>query len=213
MDDSDKGRFALAIGAMLETFGQEATKARLHGYWLGLRSLPIESVEEAVARVLETCGDKFPPPPAKLRETASGGSTEDMAISAWNDVQKAIPLGPYRHVDFQDRVINATIRSLGGWPAMFDRLVDADSEHWYRVGFLKAYAALRRSGVDGEVSRPLAGLSEAQVCDGRLIQPVPKRIGCDPVRLIEVKDRETVEPLRLASQRLPAVTFQQVPAS
>ncbi len=73
MDDSDKEAFATAITAMLVTFGQEATKPRLMGYWLGLKDLALEKVEHAVAQSMQTA--KRLPVPAELREIATGGGT------------------------------------------------------------------------------------------------------------------------------------------
>ena len=177
MVESDKVQFGNAVGAMLEAFGQEATKARLYGYWLGLRTLELPEVESAVASVLENVTDRFPPPPAKLREIVNGGSSEDLAIAAWADVQDAMPLGAYRHVDFEDKHINAAIRSLGGWPAMFERCATTEGEKWYRIEFCKAYASAASRQLDGDVCRPLAGISEKQLVGGRIADPVPMRIG------------------------------------
>ena len=50
MDNDDKAAFAVCIGAMMETFGVEATKPILHGYWLGLEDLTLDQVKLAVSR-------------------------------------------------------------------------------------------------------------------------------------------------------------------
>lgn len=178
--DPELERFNMAIVAMLETFGQEATAARLRGYELGLVGVPIDSVELAVAKSLQS--NRLPPKPAELREIAAGGSAEDLAIAAWADVQRALPLGPYKHVQFDDGLINATIRSLGGWPAMFDRLTSAEEEKWYRLNFLKTYQSLARTGVNGEACAALPGLSEAELVNRKTVAPRPRRVGCDETR-------------------------------
>lgn len=179
MDDSQRGPFGVVISAMLETFGQEATKPRLLGYWLGLRDLELSLVEQAVAKAMQTATRL--PAPAELRELIAGGSTQDRAVAAWGDVLKGIPHGPYRHIDFEDRLINAAIRLLGGWPTFVDRFADSESEKWARIDFLKTYASLASSGVDGEACRPLRGLSKIEASGGKH-EPIPRRIGCDEAR-------------------------------
>src|SRR5690606_23112013 len=103
---------------------------------------------------------------------------DDRAMLAWSDVQNAIPLGPYKHVDFSDKLINAAVRNLGGWPAFIGRLVDAESEKWLRLEFTKCYATLANSGVSGEMCAALPGLSQASVRGGEVVAPVAVRIAC-----------------------------------
>lgn len=176
MDDSHKEQFSVAITAMLETFGQEATAPRLLGYWLGLRDLELADVQKAIANAVRTSHRL--PVPAELRDLVHGSSA-DRAVKAWDDVQRAIPLGSYKHIDFEDQVINAVVRSLGGWPALFERCATSDSEKWYRIEFLKTYQSYAGSGVDGEACKPLAGLSECEIVDGKRSDPIPRRIACD----------------------------------
>lgn len=179
MDDSHRAEFAVVVSAMLETFGQEATKPRLLGYWLGMRDLDLYQVEQAVTKAMRTATRL--PSPAELREFVAGGSTQDRAVAAWGDVLQAVPHGPWRHIDFEDRLINASIRLLGGWPTFMERFRDAESEKWARLDFVKTYSSLARSGVNGDACRPLAGLSTLEAAGGTR-QPVPRRIGCDVSR-------------------------------
>ena len=175
--DETKRQFATAISALLETMGQEATEARLNGYWLGLGDLELSQVEAAVAVAIRT--NKRLASPAEIRELATVGNIEARSISAWGDVQRAFPIGHYKHVDFEDQIINAVIRSLGGWPAIFERCNNAENEKWYRIEFLKTYRAYVTSGVNGDACRPLEGLSE---CSDGIKPPIPRRIRCDASR-------------------------------
>ena len=198
MDDSEKVPFGLTIGAMLEAFGQESTKPRLLGYWLGLRDLSLSQVQEGVAEAIRSSTRL--PLPADLRTLATGGDSESHAIVAWADVLKAMPHGSYRHIDFEDRLINAVIRSLGGWPAMLERCSSADSEKWVRLEFLKAYRVLRDRGVSEDACQPLPGLSEVQCIGGKIRKPIPKRIACDDARRDVPKLIDnTHSPLRIGS--------------
>lgn len=182
MNETEKPQFSLAITALLETMGQEATTPRLAGFWMGLRDLSLVSVQGAVASFLATSTERFPPSPGVLRELATGGPAQSKAIQAWGDVCRAIPLGAYKHIDFADRAINATIRHLGGWPALFERCGTADSEKWYRIEFEKSYAVFASRGFSSEAGKALPGLSEVQVIGGKVVSCVPVQIGCNESR-------------------------------
>ena len=185
MEIKDKDKFAVLMAALHETFGIEATKPRLNGYWFGLSDLTIAEVQTAVEQAMRTC--ERLPVPGQLRQLSSGGSGEALALEAWLHVQKAMPLGSYKHIDFADGTINAVIRHLGGWPAMFDQCATTDQEKWYRHEFLKTYAKLCHRQLSAQATRPLEGLSQQQLVNGQLSDPVPVRHGCEavPTKAIE----------------------------
>lgn len=158
MGESERYECAIAVGALCETFGQEATDALLNGYWMGLCDLSIELVQFAVARAIREC-DKLPRP-VELRRLAGEASDEQAATIAWDDVQRALPCGPYKHIDFGNRTINAVIRNLGGWPNFVGRFTDAEAEKWVRQEFIRAYRNLSQSGLSDEACAPLAGLAQ-----------------------------------------------------
>ncbi len=185
MQTSDKAKFSAAITALCETFGQEATTPILHGYWLGLQDMTLEAVNVAVAKAIRSA-DKLPKP-VELRRLAGEQTNEQRAISAWGDVLRAVALGPYKHIDFQDKHINAAVRNLGGWPTFCGRFTDEESEKWVRLEFIKAYQAFSAGGVGGEVCEPLPGLSQQAPIGGVLCAPVPRVIECTPDRAGEPK--------------------------
>jgi hypothetical protein len=181
MVEADKKEFAIAVGALFASFGQDSTQALMQGYWLGLNDLELHQVQIAVASALKRC--KFLPRPAELRELLGlNVSDEDTAVAAWGDVLRAVRLGPYKHVDFEDKLCNAVIRNLGGWVTFLQRFSDAESEKWTRLDFVKCYKAFAKSGVNGELIAPLQGLSEREVINGQLCLPVPRKIDCDANR-------------------------------
>lgn len=180
MTEKDRKDFAQAVGALLETFGTEATEPLLRGYWIGLCDLDLLTVQAVVAKAIRHC-DRLPKP-AELRKLSGEQTGESKAISAWADVQRALPYGPYKHIDFQDKRINAVVRNLGGWPTFCERFTDAESEKWVRLEFVKAYQAFESSGVDGEACRPLTGLAQVQAIDGVVGPCQPRLIECDPER-------------------------------
>lgn len=189
-----------------ETYRQTVTEATIQAYEIGLEGLSDETIVAAGKRAIQEL--KFMPTPAELRDLAGAG-TKNRAIVAWGDVQRAIPHGSYRHVDFQDSIINATIRILGGWPALFERIGSADDEKWYRTEFVRIYETLSYSGVDGDTCRPLPGRSEVAVENGVVCEPTPLRVKCDDVRQAAVGSlvRKPVSIGRVAG--VPRVEFQK----
>lgn len=182
MDErKDSQAFSQAIAALALSFDREASDAFFEAYWLGLSDLTIEAVQKAVALAIRQC--EFMPKPVDLRRLAGEQTSEQRAIAAWADVMRAVPLGAYKHIDFADKLINATIRNLGGWPTLVGRLVDEEAEKWTRLDFLKTYSAMSASGVNGEACLPLVGLAEQTAIGGERRNPTPVRIGCDEARL------------------------------
>ena len=161
MNADDMPRFAVAMNGLAASFRQEPSKALLHGYRIGLEDLPIEAVETAVARALKEC--TFMPPPAELRKLSGCGMTpDDRAVLAWEVFQEAVSHhGYYESVNFDDPVINATVRNLGGWMPLIERL-DVDDLKWVRKEFLQTYAALARTGISREAGLALLGFCDQQ---------------------------------------------------
>lgn len=176
MQSNDSENFGVAIGALAATFGVEATEPLILGYWLGLSDMDLRDLQRAVSRAVREC--QFMPRPLELRQLAGEDSPDTAALVAWGDVERAIGLGPYKHVDFTDKIINAVIRNMGGWPAFIGRLVNAEAEKWTRVEFLKCYTAFSKRGVNGEACEPLPGLSEQSVVAGKIVEPKVHRVIC-----------------------------------
>lgn len=209
MDKAIDGKaFRAAIGALALSFGKEATIATYDAYWLGLSDLPLPAVEHAVAQAIRTC-EHFPRP-VDLRRLAGEKTTEQRAIAAWSDVQGALSIGSYKPVDFEDKVINATIRNMsGGWPAFLERFTGSEETKWARADFIKAYASLSNAGVNGEACAALPGLSQKTAIGGEVVDPRPVRIGCDvdrarlaaPARRTAIKNNAAGPRLELKNAR------------
>lgn len=165
------------VAVLCEAFGRKPSPMTYEAYGMALSDLPDKAVRDAAGRAVREA--KFMPTPAELRQAAGVLSHDDRALQAWLTVEQSLSLGPYRHVDFADRAINAAIRSLGGWPTFLARLTDAEAEKWARTDFLKSYASLARAGFGDEQGAPLEGLAEAEIRDGKRVLPVPSRIACD----------------------------------
>lgn len=133
---------------------KDITPTTIRAYAIGLAGLSAEQLQAATYAAMRTC--KFFPAPAELRELAGEARPEDAAERAWGQFSGAIARhSVYQSLDFQDRVINAVVRSFGG----LEVVMEYTDEEWqfFRARFLKAYAASRRTGVGDEESAPLLG--------------------------------------------------------
>ena len=158
MDESDKLRFGKLIAVLASAYRQEADRATLEAYSIGLSDVPIEAIETAVDRAIR--GSTFFPSVAELRELAGEMKPEARAIKAWDAFRKGRDsYGYYVTVDFDDPVINATVRNLGGWMAMDDR-IDEEGDKWVRKDFERVYMSLMSSGVSASEAMPLIGFHE-----------------------------------------------------
>lgn len=154
----DEDRFEALLRALFETFGQEPTPGQILGYRLALDSLPIAELELGIARAMRSL--KFLPKPVELRALAGVMATDTRAILAWGVVKQTVHrLSAYGSPDFDDPVINAAIRNMGGWI----RLCNSPAEEfdtWVRKDFERIYAHLSVNGVSADQGRALAGIHD-----------------------------------------------------
>lgn len=195
MDERDKqpgGAFEHLMLALGATFRVEVTAALRVGYWLGLRDLPLAAVQEAVGKAMATA--RFMPTPRDLRDLAGVMGVDQRALVAWNAVKRAIrAVGSYRSVDFDDPVVNATVRTLGGWL----RLCGTDSDEMDRFvakDFQRVYRELSSLKPHQDLTRYLPGVFESGG-DLTLAEP-PARVACGTVEATAAPALEAVASLR-----------------
>ena len=146
------------LDALAMAKGKELGEPAYMGYEMGLEGLSVQQIEHAVKRSLKE--SKHMPSPAELRELAGDVSTSERAIAAFTALDQACAaLGAYRSVDFDDPIINAAVRSLGGWEYVC-YLGKEEFHKWFRKDFLRTYESFARSGVNGDVCRSLPGICE-----------------------------------------------------
>ena len=223
MQSNDLPRFVELLQALASTLGRQCDEAMLTGYELGLQDLSIQQIETAVGRAIrERKRVEGMPAPADLRELAGVASSGDRAQQAWHALLHAISAhGAYRSVDFDDPLINACVRVLGGWPPLCE-MPESRVNSFYRTDWLKTYAAFQRAGVRGDACLPLEGLSEGGLLrhrDGRteeLPEPEPVRVitglpATDATRAAMASRRQLM--LRRSSEHTaPRLTLQEVPS-
>lgn len=146
----------MRILALAANFRTEADEPMIFGYISGLDDLTIEAINVAFNAAIRTC--RFMPTVAELRELAGVPKESDVAEQAADvaDNARAI-VGAYRSPDFQDPIINAVIRSMGGWTLF----CDTPDEQWIsydRKKFVEHYRRIARSGASKDSISSLGGM-------------------------------------------------------
>jgi hypothetical protein len=164
-------KIAQAVAALCEAFNRKPTTATYGAYEIGLAGLTAEQVERAAALALQRC--KFMPVPAELRELAvgAGQSFDAMAEHAFLTLSETVRRkSDMDSVCFADGLINATVRILGGWEALYGETMTTERfDVWFRKDFLACYARLAKSGASPELCGYLVGGAERENAhwDGR----------------------------------------------
>lgn len=164
MQKNERAEFVLLIEALAAAFRAETTQAFLEGYWLGLEDLELKAVKHAVVSAMRQC--KFLPSMAELRELAGMMVSADRALVAWAAFRKALNRhGYYDTVRFDDPILNATVRNLGGWIQVSvetEEMSTREFETFYRKKFEQIYAAFCRRGPRPDDMKPLMGFTEQE---------------------------------------------------
>jgi len=159
---NDRQRKTLAVVALAELLRHELSEAGVKMFIESIEDIPADRIEQAAMQWTQR--SKFFPAPAELRELAGDGTTTytDRALMAWQAFDKAVcEVGYYRSPDFDDPLINATVRNLGGWMRMC-KLEGDEFDKWLRKDFLSVYASLCRVGVGEEQTAPLVGAHQRE---------------------------------------------------
>lgn len=138
-DTKRKKLFKDGLCALGETFSKSTSDTLLKMYYIALEDLSNEQVSMAITRASKEC--KAFPTPAHLIEFSGYATLERRALIAWQDAEGAVVEHGYmRHVDFaDDKIINAAIRQLGGWPNFNSLFTSARDEDFLRMRFIKTY--------------------------------------------------------------------------
>jgi hypothetical protein len=124
-----------------EVFARDLTETLVLGYFFALRDLSVEQIRTATDRALQE--SKGFPTPASLIELSGYATVPRRALIAWQDAVNAVSRYGYPcHVSFDDWIINAVIRGLGGWITFNSLFTNARDEDFLRLKFIKAYEYL-----------------------------------------------------------------------
>lgn len=199
MLDSDKTAFAEIMAGLAITFSADANRVLLQSYWAALQDLELADVRRAAGRALREL--KFFPKPVELRELSGALSLDDRAAVAWGAFAKAAAcVGAYSSVAFDDPLIHATVRNLGGWQALCAKPKE-DFDVWVRKDFERTYAALAAAGVTAEQSAPLAGSHELHNGARGFACEAPARIAAGSAGAMKQLDRPQIKFLTRGDDR------------
>ncbi len=163
-----------SLAILFEAFRATASEVTFKAYLAALNDLQPETVECAVFGAIKTC--KYCPTAGELRELCGQTGLADRPSVAWEAVLKAIPLGGWKTIQFDDPTTNAVIRNLGGWPTFLEEFRDAEGERWARKRFIDTYRSLMRTRLSDEAYAPLPGLGQAEVRGGQVVKPAPRLV-------------------------------------
>lgn len=198
MDHQRTKRLTEAVTVMGEAFRQKITTLTLRAFEIGTADLPIEDVERACLRAITEC--RFMPTVSELRRLAGIIPTEARNVLAWGVFQKAVrEQGVYRSVDFDDPLINATVRLLGGWEQICEIESGEQFDTWLRKRFETTYQNLCETGCSGEYCRPLIGICDRDNTAAGYLPHVeePRRIECGlPPHRADILRRIAATPAR-----------------
>lgn len=208
MRESDREGFAGTLLTIGKMFGKIPDTDTLKIYWESLRDLTLETIQTAIHNHLrdpEHC--HFMPMPGDIIRLA--GFRRQNALTAWAEVIDTMEsVGAYGTVMFEDGVVNAVIRDLGGWPEVCYRQTHDEEEIWLQKEFERRYneylasgrfTCLPLIGLHDENNIPkgyYAGPKIAYIASGQMIEP--KLLVERPQKQIEsAPEPETPQPLRL----------------
>jgi hypothetical protein len=177
MIPKDKQRFATALAALGEIFGETLSTPRMNAYFAAMSDLTIEQVEEAARRLMNS--SKFFPKPVEFRE-ALLGSASDQAEQAWRTfVKLCVDEGHYPSLQIADGAMAFAIEHLGGWQEAQAKLNDASVEMFrsYENQFKTSY----RLGLNRAEAKPKYFIGEYEAQNksqaGRMVRAKGNEIG------------------------------------
>jgi hypothetical protein len=158
MQKKDKVKFLEVLTSLSDLYDAPLSQGSISLYWETLKVLPLDGFIAASKHHAET--SKWMPKPSDFLDAARKGSMslEERSAMAWLGVVSAVrSVGANRGVNFDDPLIHATIRSLGGW-ANLCRSKTQYFNSTVRAAFLKTYEHMSRCAENGTVLGTLGSL-------------------------------------------------------
>lgn len=125
MESSDFGTFSRMMIRVGELYGKSISKGLMEVYWGALQRFDLGSVKQALSsHTQHPDTGKFMPRPSDVVRALQGDS-RTQGLLAWSRVAQTIrEVGGYSSVVFDDPVIHAVIRDMGGWVTLCQIRVD-----------------------------------------------------------------------------------------
>lgn len=170
-----KTEIGKALAILCSTYDRDLNEVLCQAYHIALEDVTDKQLTRAVTEAVKTL--TFFPKPAELRGLVFG-TKEDVdrrAELAFEVFDSAWRTSDYS-LDFEDKAINATVRSLGGLVRAGEMKLD-NYYAFFRRDFLRTYRTYCVAGVSPEAGAHLPGRYE----DDNPGNPryTPRRIRCD----------------------------------
>lgn len=223
--------FNSAIAILIASVGRPMPDEQVRAWKLICDDLTAEQLRRGVITTIRTHEFAGFPPIAAIRKNAIGKEAgqltiADRAVVAWGAIKRAVAVhGGYATVQFDDPLVTASVRELGGWSRFCDCEAGEKFDVWLRKDFERTYSALLVAGTSAERTAPLAGLCDvANSANGhheRLqattintgLSPVPARLVRGEVPRIERSEVRRIAHDCVSSLGLPVDESSIEPAS
>ena len=199
MNDSEKIPFAAIMDKLVGYFEKPISKELMAIYFDAMRDLTVEQFHGAAFQAIQEL--KRFPKVSELRQFVPKSPTDDpefQAVEAW---QLAVTHGitSRKLLNFEDRLINACIRRLGGLDH-FARLGTNEMERYVRPKFIAEY--LRLSSTNSLPQKLVAPLRSSVTRSNEI-----KNIRCDsasPTVLIDIDRSDSPANALVDQMRVPS---------
>ena len=157
MTNKDKPQFLQILTGLSDLYNAELSRVSITLFWEALKTHRIDLISVAASEHVKH--SKWMPKPSEFLDilTKSEMNPEERAILAWGCVSRAAKsIGGYSCVDFDDPIINATIRNQGGW----SRICSQPAEHFesfIRRQFIADYVVMYGAKLSPDALLPLQG--------------------------------------------------------
>jgi hypothetical protein len=155
MENEDLEPFSAVLKATAVMYDKQLSDMLVALYWKSLQSLTLDQVKQGIsAHIANPEHGQFIPKPADIMRAFVRKPKE--ALIAWSQVERAMnDQGYYSTVQFEDGVINAVIKDMGGWMKMCEADIGTP---WTQKEFERRYEIYQREGIS--YNHPLIGFFE-----------------------------------------------------
>jgi hypothetical protein len=159
MEQPEFEKFRSLLTGVYALYARDISVAVFDIWWATMRQFDYSAVADAFTRhATDPDRGQFLPKPADVVRLIGGG-TQDAALVAWAQVDRALRvIGPYQTVVFDDPIVHAVISDMGGWIALGRKSED----EWPFAGkeFENRYRGYRTRGKVGQYPRTLIGIMD-----------------------------------------------------
>lgn len=160
MLDTDRKPFYELVGNVYAFYRMDCSPFALGVWWEACKPFDLTAVSRALSsHAVNPDSGQFLPKPADVVRSLQGG-TQDQANRAWSKLDAAIrSVGTYQDVVFDDALIHAVVRDMGGWILLGQKT--EDEWKFLHNEFVNRYRGYSMRGERPEYPPMLTGIAGA----------------------------------------------------